>query len=160
MTECQPGKKVYVQADAPTFGRLALDLYTNDTWELSRQGQPGVSRALHLNPRFDQQCVVRNTHTGGSWGQEERGGGMPVRPGERFTMCVTFQSYGFEIEFNGWHFATFNYRVSLTPVTTVVLSEMPRVCRIKYVWVSEDVLGNKMNYNNILYLVLNCWFSW
>ena len=132
MTDCQPGKKIYIQADAPRSGRLAVDLYGNDAWELSREGMPGVFRAIHINPRFDQNCVVRNSHQNGRWEQEERGGGMPIRPGERFIVCVTFQSHGFEIAFNGWHFATFRYRTQFTPTTTMILSMIERVNRIKY----------------------------
>lgn len=132
MTDCQPGKKIYIQADAPRSGRLAVDLYGNDAWELSREGMPGVFRPIHINPRFDQSCVVRNSHNNGRWEQEERGGGMPIRPGERFIVCVTFQSNSFEIAFNGWHFATFRYRTQFTPTTTMILSMIEHVNRIKY----------------------------
>ena len=132
MTDCQPGKKIYIQADAPRSGRLAVDLYGNDAWELSREGMPGVFRAIHINPRFDQNCVIRNSHQNGRWEQEERGGGMPIRPGDRFIVCVTFQSHGFEIAFNGWHFATFRYRTQFTPTTTMILSMIEHVNKIKY----------------------------
>ena len=135
MTDCLPGKKIYIQGDAPPTGRFAIDLYNNDAWEISKRGQPGVSRGIHINPRFDvhPQAIIRNSHSGGSWGHEEKHGGMPIRPGERFTACVTFQSNSFEIAFNGWHFTTFNYRIGLTPATTVILSGVPRINRMKYV---------------------------
>ena len=136
MPECAPGKKIYIEADAPpSGGRFAVDLYNNDAQELSKQGHPGVSRGIHINPRFNQHpnMVVRNTHSGGKWGNEETGGGMPISPGKKFTMCVTFQSNRYEMEFNGWHFATYNYRLSLPTVTTMILSEISHVHRIKYV---------------------------
>ena len=133
MTDCQPGKKIYIQSDAPRHGRFGADIYGNDAWEICRDGQPGVFRALHINARFDERCVVRNTHNGGRWGSEERGGGMPIKPGERFILCVTFQANSFELAFNGWHFATYRYRTQFTPTTTVLLSMIEHVNRIKYV---------------------------
>ena len=136
MTDCQPGKKIYLQADAPPSGRFAADFYGNDAWEICREGRPGVFRPIHINPRFDQhpQCVVRNTHNGGKWDrQEEKGGGMPIRPGERFILCVTFQPNSFEIAFNGWHFATYHYRTQFTTITTMRLTVIKHVHRIKYV---------------------------
>ena len=47
--------------------------------------------------------------------------------------CVSFQSHNFEIAFNGWHFATFNYRMQLIQTITMILSMIERVYRIKYV---------------------------
>ena len=133
MTDCQPGKKIYLQANAPRAGNFAVNMFGNDAWELSRDGQPGVFRPIHINPRFDQNCVVQNTHNSGKWGQEERGGGLPIRRGERFILCVTFQANSFEIAFNGWHFTTYRYRTQFTPTTTMLLNDIVHVNKIKCV---------------------------
>ena len=44
--------------------------------------------ALHFNPRFNQGCIVRNAMQGGSWGAEERGGGMPLIKGQLFEIII------------------------------------------------------------------------
>ena len=194
MTNCQPGKKIYVEVDAPRkvkadtphkvkadaphkvkadtphevkadapgevkadasrevntddsqdFDRarnhFGADIYGNDAWKICMDGQPGVFRAIYINARFDEDCVVRNAHIvtakdgPGKWKKEERDGKMPIKSEETFILCVTFQTNSFEIAFNGWHFATYRYQTQLTPgpITTMLLSMIPYVRRIKYV---------------------------
>lgn len=44
----------------------------------------GSDVVFHLNPRFHEQTIVRNSNLAGCWGPEEREGGFPFVPGQRF----------------------------------------------------------------------------
>ena len=49
----------------------------------------GGDIAFHFNPRFRENCIVRNTKTGGKWGSEERqGSGLPFMPGSMFDLKI------------------------------------------------------------------------
>ena len=147
MTACEPGKNIYVQADAPSSGSIDADIYINDAIEVCREdlmGQKEICHAIHINMRFDEdklQCVALNTHDGKKWGiEDEKREGLPISSGQKkFILCVTFQKDNFELSFNGWHYATYKYRTKfeLTPTTncTMLFSEsmITHVKRIKCV---------------------------
>ena len=54
--------------------------------------------AFHFNPRFKENCVVRNTRINGKWIREERDGiGMPFCPGKRFELRITVKPDCYEV---------------------------------------------------------------
>ncbi|OAD62069.1 Tectonin beta-propeller repeat-containing protein [Eufriesea mexicana] len=48
--------------------------------------------ALHFNPRLKENIIVRNTYQNGQWGDEERNGSSPLKPGSDFTHRILPQS--------------------------------------------------------------------
>ncbi|XP_051966575.1 galectin-9-like [Xyrauchen texanus] len=66
--------------------------------------------ALHYNPRFDENVVVRNTHHMEKWGTEERFGGMPFKRGETFQVTISCNPHHYNVFVNGQQAHTYNHR--------------------------------------------------
>ena len=81
--------------------------------------------ALHFNPRFNESCVVRNSCIGGSWGTEERYGGLPLHPNENYTAAIIFQNNGYEIAINGIHFTYYEYRIPRQDIKQMTIEVNP-----------------------------------
>uniref|UniRef100_A0A3B4AT65 Galectin n=1 Tax=Periophthalmus magnuspinnatus TaxID=409849 RepID=A0A3B4AT65_9GOBI len=72
--------------------------------------------ALHYNPRFGDNAVVRNTKERERWGSEERGGAMPFQRGHAFTV----RERSFRIIVNGMQAHDYRHRfLHLQQVTTL-----------------------------------------
>lgn len=68
---------------------------------------------LHINPRFDQGVIVRNTRINNSWGPEESSGGIPLTQGGSFVLVVAVLIECFKLWINGKYFSKYNHRCSL-----------------------------------------------
>ncbi|KAK1157568.1 galectin-9-like isoform X2 [Acipenser oxyrinchus oxyrinchus] len=70
--------------------------------------------AFHLNPRLDENTVVRNSLLGEKWGPEERklSAGMPFIRGQAFMMAIVCESHRYSVSVNGKHCFDFSHRVS------------------------------------------------
>lgn len=78
--------------------------------------------ALHVNPRFGENSVVRNSFQNGSWGSEERGGpGMPFQKGGPLECIMLVANDKIMISFNGNHFCEFGHRLPKERVTHVIV---------------------------------------
>ncbi|XP_064622314.1 galectin-4-like [Lineus longissimus] len=71
---------------------------------------------LHINPRFNDGAIVRNTCQG-NWGGEERSGGMPLQQGGQFECIILVQEGHYKIAFNGQHFTDYHHRMAKESVT-------------------------------------------
>ncbi|XP_066251035.1 tectonin beta-propeller repeat-containing protein isoform X2 [Euwallacea similis] len=67
---------------------------------------------LHLNPRFSDNCVVRNSMTEGKWDNEEREGEMPFVRGQEFKLRIESSEDAFHIFVNDKDFTSFRHRLS------------------------------------------------
>ncbi|XP_043536989.1 galectin-4-like isoform X4 [Chiloscyllium plagiosum] len=68
--------------------------------------------ALHINQRFDENAVVRNSCINKNWGTEERNlPFLPFLPGQTFEMQIMIQPICYKILVNGRHLFNFNHRV-------------------------------------------------
>ncbi|MGH0183482.1 UNVERIFIED_CONTAM: hypothetical protein FKN15_012181, partial [Acipenser sinensis] len=70
--------------------------------------------AFHLNPRLDENAVVRNSLLGEKWGPEERklSAGMPFARGQAFMLAIVCESHRYSVSVNGKHCFDFSHRVS------------------------------------------------
>ncbi|XP_072464431.1 galectin-4 isoform X2 [Notamacropus eugenii] len=69
--------------------------------------------ALHINPRFPEGAVVRNSFIGGRWGKEERNVSFnPFIPGQYFDLSIRCGNDRFKIFANGQHVFDYAHRFS------------------------------------------------
>ncbi|XP_063153288.1 galectin-9 isoform X2 [Candoia aspera] len=73
----------------------------------------GNDVAFHLNPRFDENVIVRNSNLNMCWGSEERylPVGMPLSCGQPFTIWIQCEAHCFKVAVNGHHQFEYNHRV-------------------------------------------------
>lgn len=92
--------------------RIGINLDASPTYKLRHKAHTELENtALHFNPRFDENCVVRNTMTEGKWGEEERAGEMPFTKGLDFVLKIICTSDDYEIDVNGKDFARYRHRI-------------------------------------------------
>ncbi|XP_010640647.1 galectin-9 isoform X2 [Fukomys damarensis] len=73
----------------------------------------GSDVAFHLNPRFDQNTVVRNTQIQGRWGAEERSlpFTMPFRQGQGFLVGIICEGHCYRVTVDGQHLLEYAHRL-------------------------------------------------
>ncbi|XP_039197362.1 galectin-9 isoform X1 [Crotalus tigris] len=72
----------------------------------------GNDTAFHLNPRFDENVIVRNSNLNMRWGSEERHlpCEMPLLRGQPFTIWIQCEAHCFKVAVNGQHQFEYNHR--------------------------------------------------
>uniref|UniRef100_A0A8B9XKV9 Galectin n=1 Tax=Bos mutus grunniens TaxID=30521 RepID=A0A8B9XKV9_BOSMU len=77
----------------------------------------GSDIAFHLNPRFNENAVVRNTQINGSWGSEERSlpRGMPFFRGQSFSVWIMCEGHCFKVAVDSQHLFEYHHRLKNLP---------------------------------------------
>ncbi|XP_069470709.1 galectin-9 isoform X2 [Ambystoma mexicanum] len=113
---CFPSKVITISGSVPHHAkRFHVDLKFHG------------GTAFHLNPRLDENAVVRNSYLCNQWGSEERGGPMPFSKGQNFMIMITCEHHCFSVTVNGQHLFNYNHRV-------------PNVQQIDHLEVEGDVV--------------------
>lgn len=58
---------------------------------------PQADVTFHMSIRFREHAVVRNTKQNGTWGPEERAGGMPFRQEQPFQVMILVQQHSYKV---------------------------------------------------------------
>nr|XP_012596253.1 galectin-9 [Microcebus murinus] len=112
----------------PYFTSIPGGLYPSKCIILAGTVLPGAQRfhinlrsgsdiAFHLNPRFDENTVVRNSQIYSSWGPEERSlpRKMPFTRGQGFLVCIMCESYCLKVAVDGQHLFEYCHRLNNLP---------------------------------------------
>ncbi|KAJ7988739.1 hypothetical protein DPEC_G00312350 [Dallia pectoralis] len=65
---------------------------------------------FHLNPRFYEQQIVRNSHLDMGWGPEERDGVFPFVQGQRFELKILVEEDSYKVAVDGTHILEYEHR--------------------------------------------------
>jgi len=91
----------------------------------------GGNFVLHVNPRFNENCVVRNSRFG-TWGNEERHGDLPFQHNGQFKIIILVEEDKYRIAVNGRHCFDFQHRVSFDEATHLSVLGDVQVNKITY----------------------------
>ncbi|XP_047661104.1 galectin-9-like [Tachysurus fulvidraco] len=108
-----PYKTIIQGGFYPGRGFTVQGCVNHDTDKFSINLRYNYGIALHLNPRFTENAVVRNSLVNECWGNEEKSGGMPFYRGQQFTVSVTCDTQCYRIAVNGTQMFTYNHRYFL-----------------------------------------------
>uniref|UniRef100_A0A8C9PKZ3 Galectin n=1 Tax=Spermophilus dauricus TaxID=99837 RepID=A0A8C9PKZ3_SPEDA len=101
-----PSKSIMVSGTVlPSANRFHINL------------RSGSDVAFHMNPRFDENTVVRNTQINSSWGYEERSlpRKMPFTRGMSFSVWITCEGHCLKVAVDGQHLFEYLHRMKNLP---------------------------------------------
>uniref|UniRef100_T1I3Y1 Galectin n=1 Tax=Rhodnius prolixus TaxID=13249 RepID=T1I3Y1_RHOPR len=101
------------------FFRFSLDLSTHIYDKFNNKKTEEI--VFHFNPRFEQNCVVRNSYFNGEWGQEEVHATKknPFKRGQMFIMEIYVMKSEYLVSVNGVHFCSFVHRIQPSSVDSI-----------------------------------------
>ncbi|CAH0698386.1 unnamed protein product [Spodoptera exigua] len=82
---------------------------------------PGEDIAFHFNPRFTQNCVVRNHYDCSKWGVEEISDSLPMKSGDCFEALIYCYYNFFKVEVNGKFVCEFTHRIPYRKITHILV---------------------------------------
>ncbi|GLH00192.1 Tectonin beta-propeller repeat-containing protein [Gryllus bimaculatus] len=88
--------------------------------------------ALHFNPRFKDNAIVRNSMAAGCWGEEETEGPLLLKPGVEFTITIECETDGYKILIDNKIFTYFEHRQKPHNVTHVYIYGGVTVTKVIY----------------------------
>ncbi|KZC04781.1 Tectonin beta-propeller repeat-containing protein, partial [Dufourea novaeangliae] len=88
--------------------------------------------ALHFNPRFRENIIVRNTYQNGQWGDEERNGGSPLKAGSDFMIKIVCEIRGYRIFINDTEFTFYSHRILPQSITHLRIKGLMTLCSVLY----------------------------
>lgn len=115
-----PGKQILIR------GKLR---HHTDSFSFNLMGHGG--HILHINPRFSENAVIRNTETYGAWGGEERHGPFPFTRGGHFELMINIEHHKYHIRING-HSYDYNHRIPYQEVHRLKLEGDMEIHRIVF----------------------------
>jgi len=98
--------------------------------------------ALHINPRFADGIIVRNSLINGIWGQEERHGSMIFQRGVQYELTIDVLHDKYTVRVNG-HFAfAYAHRVSYQEITRLEIQGQQSIHGISYLTSAGQEIRN------------------
>lgn len=92
--------------------RIGINLDAPNTYKLRHKAHTELENTcLHINPRFTENCIVRNAMIDGKWGEEEKEGGNPFVRGQEFKLKIETTEDAFIIYVNDQRFTSFRHRL-------------------------------------------------
>lgn len=124
--------------------RIGINLDAHSMYKLRHKAHSEYENTcLHLNPRFCDGQIVRNSMIDGKWGKEETEGDMPLKQGHEFTLKIETTEDAFVIYINDNFFTLYRHR--LPPNSVSMLSIWGRLQPFKLVIKSPGIILDPLN---------------
>lgn len=125
------------------MARLSFNLVCYTTISLKHKSvMESHDVALHFNPRLKENTIVRNTYQNGQWGDEERNGGSPLKPGSDFTLEILCEARGYRILIDDKEFTFYSHRILPQSITHLRIKGLMTLCSVLYK--SSSVCSNRI----------------
>ncbi|XP_071490621.1 galectin-8-like [Diadema antillarum] len=123
-----PGRMIFVSGKVnPNPDRFHINL------QCGVGSNPRPNIALHFNPRFQAQAVVRNTLQNQKWGSEEKTAPyFPFAPNGFFEVIILCEPQGYKVAVNGQHFIEYNHRIPCAHVNTLLIEGAVTIHQIRF----------------------------